>query len=101
MDVEKIAKAIEADAGEPLPDLRQALTEAKARTGRVTAPAQLLVRQAREASKLTQPAFAERIGTPVATLRDWEQGRFPPPGGVLCLMRLIVRHPELTAELAA
>lgn len=101
MDVEKIAKAIEADAGEPLPDLRQVLTEAKARTGRVTTPAQRLVRQAREASKLTQPAFAERIGTPVATLRDWEQGRFPPPGGVLCLMRLIVRHPELTAELAA
>jgi putative transcriptional regulator len=60
MDVEKIAKAIEADAGEPLPDLRQALTEAQSRTGRVTTP-----------------------------------------GGVLCLMRLIVRHPELTAELAA
>lgn len=99
MDVEKIARAIEADAGEALPDLRQALAEAKAGTGRVTTPAQLLVRQARERSGLTQAAFAERIGTPVATLRDWEQGRFAPPGGVLCLLRLISAHPELTREL--
>lgn len=98
-DIDKIARAIEADAGEELPDLRQALAEAKARTGRVTTPAQLLVREAREKSGLTQQAFAERIATPVATLRDWEQGRFAPPGGVLCLLRLIVRHPELAQEL--
>jgi putative transcriptional regulator len=32
-------------------------------------------------------------------LRDWEQGRFAPPGGVLCLLRLISAHPELTREL--
>lgn len=101
MDVEKVAQAIEADAGEALPDLRQALAEAKAGAGRVTTSAQLLVRHARERSGLTQAAFAERIGTPVATLRDWEQGRFAPPGGVLCLLRLISAHPELTQELEA
>jgi len=101
MDIEKIAKAIEADAGETLPDLRQALAEAKAGVGRVTTPEQLLVRQARERSGLTQAAFAERIGTPVATLRDWEQGRFAPPGGVLCLLRLLSAHPELARELKA
>ena len=101
MDVNKIARAIEADAGEPLPDLRQALDEARARVGRVTTPEQILVRKAREASGLTQAAFAERISTPVATLRDWEQGRLAPPGGVLCLLRLIARHPDLTQELAA
>ena len=99
MDVEKIAKAIGADAGEALPDLRQALAEAGAGVGRVTTPEQLLVRQARMRSGLTQAAFAERIGTPVATLRDWEQGRFAPPGGVLCLLRLLSAHPELTQEL--
>lgn len=101
MDVNKIVRAIEADAGEPLPDLRQALDEARARVGRVTTAEQILVRKAREASGLTQAAFAERISTPVATLRDWEQGRFAPPGGVLCLLRLIARHPDLTQELAA
>lgn len=101
MDIERIARAIEADAGETLPDLRQALEEAKAGVGRMTTPEQMLVRQAREKSGLTQAAFAERIATPVATLRDWEQGRFSPPGGVLCLLRLIARHPELTEELRA
>ena len=81
IDVEKVATAVEADAGETLPDLRQALAEAKAGIGRVTTPEQIIVRQAREKSGLTQSAFAECIKTPVATLRDWEQGRFAPPGG--------------------
>ena len=98
---EAVAKAIEADAGEALTDLRQALSEVVAGMGRVTTPAPILVRQARKKSGLTQLAFAERIGTPVATLRDWEQGRFAPPGGVLCLLRLIIRHPELSEELGA
>lgn len=101
IDLEAVATAIEADAGESLPDLRQALSEAVTGMGRVTTPAQILVRQARQKSGLTQSAFAERIGTPVATLRDWEQGRFTPPGGVLCLLRLIIKHPELSEELGA
>ena len=101
INIEKVAKAVEADAGESLPGLRQALAEAKAGLGRVTTREQILVRQAREKSGLTQAAFAERIATPVATLRDWEQGRFAPPGGVLCLLRLIVKHPELSKELTA
>ena len=101
IDVDKVASAIEADAGEALPDLRQALAQAKAGIGRVTTPEQLLVRQAREKSGLTQAAFAEIIETPVATLREWEQGRFAPPGGVLCLLRLIIKHPELSQELRA
>jgi hypothetical protein len=61
MDLNKIARAIEGDAGEPLPDLHQALDEARSRLGRVTTPEQILVRKAREASGLTQAAFAERI----------------------------------------
>jgi putative transcriptional regulator len=101
IDIDKVAAAIEADAGETLADLRQALTEAKTGLGRITTPDQILVRQAREKSGLTQAAFAECIATPVATLRDWEQGRFAPPGGVVCLMRLIIKHPELSQELSA
>ncbi|WP_244940202.1 helix-turn-helix domain-containing protein [Herbaspirillum seropedicae] len=42
------------------------------------------MRQAREKSGLTQSAFAERIETPVSTLRDWKQGGFAPPGGEGC-----------------
>ncbi|MCL1825256.1 MAG: helix-turn-helix domain-containing protein [Betaproteobacteria bacterium] len=104
INVEATALAIEADEGEPISGLRDALAEVKADAAegsRVTTPAQILVRQARSRSGMTQTAFAERIATPVATLRDWEQGRFVPPGAVTCLLRLIVKHPELAAELAA
>ena len=74
MDIEAVTKAIELDAGEALPDLQQALKEAQmGMIGRVTTPEQILVRQARESSGLTQIEFAKRIDTPVATLRDWEQ----------------------------
>ncbi|NYT61896.1 helix-turn-helix domain-containing protein [Alcaligenaceae bacterium] len=59
----------------------------------------MLVRQARQRSSLTQAAFAERVATPVATLLDWEQGGFPPPGGVVCLLRLLAKHSGLTQEL--
>lgn len=41
MDINRIAKTIETDAGEPLPGLRQALKEARARKGRATTPEQL------------------------------------------------------------
>ncbi|TAM76544.1 MAG: helix-turn-helix domain-containing protein [Candidimonas sp.] len=101
IDVEIVARAIEDNVDEALPDLRQALSEAKAGLGRVTTPEQILVRRARQKSGLTQTAFAERISTPVATLRDWEQGRFQPPGGVVCLLRLLAKHPNLTEELVA
>lgn len=99
MDVEKIAKAIEADAGMELSEVQQALAEARDSAGWVTTAEQILVRSARARTGLSQTAFAERIATPVATLRDWEQGRFTPPGGVLCLLRLIEKHPVLTREL--
>ena len=46
MNIEKIAKAIEADAGKTLPDLPQALAEAQAGIGRATTPEQMLKRQA-------------------------------------------------------
>lgn len=101
-DVETVACAIEADAGEALPDIRAALAEVKSgNVGRITTPEQILLRQARAKAGLTQLEFAKRIDTPAATLRDWEQGRFAPPGGVLCLLRLIIKHPELSQELSA
>lgn len=98
-DIEKIAKAIEADIGEAIPDLRQALAEAEEGIGRVTTSEQILLREARAKMGLSQKEFAQRIDTPPATLRDWEQGRFNPPGAVMCLIRLLMKHPELSDEL--
>ena len=67
----------------------------------MTTPEQALVCAVRVSLGLSQVDFAARIGTPVATLRDWEQGRFAPPGAALCLMRLLIAHPELLEDLAA
>lgn len=58
IDVEKVAAAIEADAGEALPDLLQALAEAKAGIGRVTTP-EILLCHAPKKSSVTSSAFAE------------------------------------------
>lgn len=100
MDIEKIALAIEADAGEALPDLRQSLLEMQNLTiGRITTPEQLLVVSVRKQLQLTQQAFADLIKTPVATLRDWEQGRFKPNGVVICLLNILNKHPEIASEL--
>lgn len=62
---------------------------------------EILLRSVRQQTGLSQQAFADLIKTPVATLRDWEQGRFNPPGGVICLLKLMHDHPELKDELAA
>jgi putative transcriptional regulator len=83
MDIEKIAKAIEADAGMSVDGLREGLAEMKAGIGRINTPEQILLRTVRAKIKLPQQKFAEIIKTPVSTLRDWEQGRFKPSGAVV------------------
>jgi putative transcriptional regulator len=99
MDIEKIALAIETDAGMPLDDLRQGLAEMKNGMGRINTPEQILLRTVRTKIQLSQQRFAEVIKTPVSTLRDWEQGRFKPSGAVLCLLKIIDKHPELISEI--
>jgi uncharacterized protein (DUF4415 family) len=48
INIDKVAKAIEADAGEALPDLRQSLAEAKAGLhARVHTPEQIVARRGR------------------------------------------------------
>jgi len=54
IDVDKVAAAIEADAGEALPDLRQALAEARAGVGR-SAKIPILARPPTSAAKSPAP----------------------------------------------
>ena len=102
MDIDNIAQAIETDAAMDLPGLRESLAEMQAGlAGRTHTPEQSLVRSARSQLGLSQQAFADLIKTPLATLRDWEQGRSTPPGAVLCLLQITLKHPEVLLELAA
>ena len=46
----------------------------------------IFIRELREATGLTQKAFAELFDIPVSTLRKWEQGESSPPPYVLKLI---------------
>ena len=52
------------------------------------------VRIIRMALGLTQEEFANSYGIPVATLRDWEQGRREPDKSVQSYLRVIERIPD-------
>lgn len=48
----------------------------------------------RRALELTQEEFATRYHIPLATLRDWEQGRAEPDQPTRAYLTLIARDPE-------
>ncbi len=51
-------------------------------------------RNVRGRTGLTQTAFAARIGVPVETVRNWEQGKRSPRGPARALLKLIEQVPE-------
>ena len=51
-------------------------------------------RNVRGRTGLTQAAFASRIGVPVETVRNWEQGKRSPRGPARALLKLIEQAPE-------
>ena len=59
------------------------------------------VRILRMALGLTQEEFAQAYGIPVATLRDWEQGRREPDHASKTLLKLIERMPHEVREALA
>jgi putative transcriptional regulator len=52
-------------------------------------------RRIRGATGLTQMDFAARLGVPVETVRNWEQGKRAPRGPARALLKLIERAPDL------
>ncbi len=51
-------------------------------------------RSVRGQTGLTQAAFAARIGVPVETVRNWEQGKRSPRGPARALLKVIEQAPE-------
>src|SRR6188768_2711226 len=59
------------------------------------APAALpMVRDLRRRARLTQLEFAARLGVPVETIRNWEQGKRMPRGPARALLAVIAHAPE-------
>jgi putative transcriptional regulator len=52
------------------------------------------VRDLRRRACLTQLEFASRLGVPVETIRNWEQGKRMPRGPARALLTVIARAPE-------
>jgi putative transcriptional regulator len=63
-----------------------------------TAPAEAAtrptVRDLRRRVCLTQLEFASRLGVPVETIRNWEQGKRAPRGPARALLTVIAHAPE-------
>jgi len=51
-------------------------------------------RNVRGRTGLTQAAFAARIGVPVETVRNWEQGKRSPRGPARALLKVLEEAPE-------
>ena len=58
------------------------------------AMAQPAVRDLRRRARLTQTEFASRLGVPVETIRNWEQGKRAPRGPARALLAVIAHSPE-------
>src|SRR5512146_1134967 len=56
--------------------------------------APLAVRDLRRRASLTQTEFAARLGVPVETIRNWEQGKRAPRGPARALLAVIAHAPD-------
>ena len=54
----------------------------------------LEVRDLRRRAQLTQQEFAARLGVPVETIRNWEQGKRAPRGPARALLAVIAHAPD-------
>lgn len=61
-------------------------------------PESIDVAAIRKRTGKAQTAFAESIGVPVGTLRQWEARRRQPRGAALVLLALLERNPRLVEE---
>ena len=56
-------------------------------------------RGVRARTKLTQAEFAARIGVPLETVRNWEQGKRSPRGPARALLKIIDKAPDVAFAL--
>lgn len=54
-----------------------------------------VVRDLRLRAKLTQAEFAARLGVPLETIRNWEQGKRSPRGPARALLTVIAHEPDM------
>jgi putative transcriptional regulator len=65
---------------------------------RLNVPDRIDMVSIRKRTGLSQPAFANSIGVPVATLRNWERGHRSPQGPARVLLALLERNPRIVED---
>src|ERR1700760_3511626 len=55
-------------------------------------------RRIRSQTRLTQAEFAARIGVPIETVRNWEQGKRRPRGPAQALLKLLDEAPDMAFQ---
>ena len=70
-------------------------------TAKVWTPEQLLVISVRKQLKKSQSAFSRLLGIPIATLRDWEQGRKQPDSAAVTLIKVAQKYPEALDDITS
>jgi putative transcriptional regulator len=83
-----------AGAAAMAPAIAGALDVANPRTGGQGRDA-VYARGIRARAKLTQAEFAARIGVPIETVRNWEQGKRSPRGPARALLKMIDQAPQV------
>jgi putative transcriptional regulator len=63
--------------------------------GRAQGPDAVYAKGIRARAKLTQAEFAARIGVPIETVRNWEQGKRSPRGPARALLKMIDQAPQV------
>ncbi len=87
-------RIVELRDGQEFPLAPEALN-AKAETGTPE------VRDLRRRARLTQQEFAAKVGVPVETIRNWEQGKRMPRGPARALLTVIAHAPDTVFEALA
>jgi putative transcriptional regulator len=83
----------------PLPrrlaEIAQRMRRAAATAASAPSSDAAYARGVRARSGLTQAEFAARIGVPLETVRNWEQGKRSPRGPARALLKLIDKAPDV------
>lgn len=71
-----------------------AIAKGEARPAKLYVPPEINVKEIRQKLELSQDDFAAHFGFSINQIRDWEQGRSRPLGGVRAYLMLIEANPE-------
>ena len=79
----------------PVPEIDRVVDSPSIAPGRPPQPDASYARRVRSQTRLTQAEFAARIGVPIETVRNWEQGKRRPRGPAQALLKLLDQAPDV------